>query len=602
MTETKEASMPHSNETQVFHVSPSGSDANLGTVNAPFKTITAASNRAMPGDTVMVHAGSYRERVDPPRGGESSTQPITYQAAEGELVTLLGSESISNWQQVDDGIWKASVPNQLFGNYNPYSELIRGDWFNNLERKHHTGCVYIDGEWLIEAETRDALKPMHWFATVEVNETILWAHFGSRNPNLITTEINVRPCIFYPSQPGINYITVRGFVMRHAATNWAPPTTEQVGLIGTNWSQGWVIEKNTLSHSRCVGITLGKYRDAEDHTAAGSANGYLETINRAYQNNWHRDFIGAHRVRNNHISHCEQAGIAGSLGAIFSEITGNTIHEIYQQRTFAGEELAAIKIHGAIDTLIARNHIYRSYRAIWLDWMAQGARVSQNLCHDNDLEDLFLEVNHGPTLIDGNVFLSAISVNNISQGSALVTNVFGGKIRSTAEPNRKTPCLKMHSTEFDTAHTIAGGDDRFINNLVIDHTDIDRACASQRDALTGDWTLDPATGFFWVKKLESHAWPSLQQGNTELTSAPELSETENGYQLHLTIGPMTPDAVKRVHSDLLGSSLMTGLPFLNCDGTDLEWSISEGPQAGTRFIHFNESSQLEIVTKEFTED
>ena len=69
------------------------------------------------------------------------------------------------------------------------------------------------------------------------------------SPDKELVEINVRRTVFYPDKPGRNFITVRGFVMRHAATPWAPPTAEQIGLIGTHWSKGWVIEGNTISHS-----------------------------------------------------------------------------------------------------------------------------------------------------------------------------------------------------------------------------------------------------------------------------------------------------------------------------------------------------------------
>ena len=37
----------------------------------PLKTISAAAELAQPGDTITVHAGVYRERIDPPRGGTS---------------------------------------------------------------------------------------------------------------------------------------------------------------------------------------------------------------------------------------------------------------------------------------------------------------------------------------------------------------------------------------------------------------------------------------------------------------------------------------------------------------------------------------------------
>ena len=167
------------------------------------------------------------------------------------------------------------------------------------------------------------------------------------------------------AQPGINFITVQGFVMRHAATPWAPPTAEQVGLIGTHWSKGWIIENNEISHSRCVGITFEKYGDEWDNQSANTAEGYILTVQRALDKSWSKDCIGHHIVRNNRISHCEQAGIVGSLGAAFSEISGNTVFEIHQRKAFDGAEQGAIKIHGAIDTVIRGNHIYRSHWGTW---------------------------------------------------------------------------------------------------------------------------------------------------------------------------------------------------------------------------------------------
>ena len=190
-------------------------------------------------------------------------------------------------------------------------------------------------------------------------------------------EINVRQTVFYPEKTGINYITVRGFTLEDAATPWAPPTAEQIGLIGTHWSKGWIIENNKISYSICSGISLGKYGDEWDNTSANTAEGYVKTIERALANGWSKENIGHHIVRNNTISHCEQAGIVGSLGAAFSTVTGNTIHDIHVRQLFSGAEMAGIKFHGAIDVEISHNHIYRTCRGLWLDWMAQGTRVSR---------------------------------------------------------------------------------------------------------------------------------------------------------------------------------------------------------------------------------
>ncbi|MHC4508679.1 MAG: DUF1565 domain-containing protein, partial [Planctomycetota bacterium] len=385
-----------------YHVSVKGDDTNKGTAKAPFQTISKAVKAAQPGDVITVHEGTYRECITPLHGGQSDQKRIVYQAAPGEKVVIKGSEVIKGWRKVQNDTWKVAIPNSFFGDFNPYSDLIHGDWFNPKGRDHHTGAVYLNGHWLTEAANLDdMLKPVGntplWFGRVDETNTTIWAHFGHVNPNEADVEINVRQTVFYPDKTGVNFITVRGFAMMHAATPWAPPTAEQIGLIGTHWSKGWIIENNDIRYSTCVGITLGKHGDQWDNTSQNTAEGYVKTIERALERGWSKENIGRHIVRNNHISHCEQAGLVGSMGAVFSTITGNVIHDIHIRQLFSGAEMAGIKIHAAIDTEISRNHIYRTCRGIWLDWMAQGARVTRNLLHDNNTrEDLFVEVNHGP--------------------------------------------------------------------------------------------------------------------------------------------------------------------------------------------------------------
>ncbi|MCX7827471.1 MAG: DUF1565 domain-containing protein, partial [Verrucomicrobiae bacterium] len=138
-----------------FHVATNGHDANPGTRAKPLRTIQRAAELAQPGDVVTVHEGVYRERVNPPRGGTSDRKRIVYQAAPGEKVEIKGSEVVKGWTKVQDDVWKVTLPNSFFGNFNPYSDLIRGDWFNPKGREHHTGAVYLNGEWLAEAAKLD---------------------------------------------------------------------------------------------------------------------------------------------------------------------------------------------------------------------------------------------------------------------------------------------------------------------------------------------------------------------------------------------------------------------------------------------------------------
>ena len=396
-----------------YHVSVGGNDAGDGSKTNMLRTIMAAARLAQPGDTITVHAGIYRERVSPPRGGKSDAKRIVYQAAPGEKVVIKGSEIVRNWQKVQGDTWKVSLPHKFFGTFNPYADRIHGDWYDS-QRVNHTGAVYLKGDWLMEAVgLEDVPKPAGpaplWYAKVEGadrpvaktpradgDRTTIWAQFPGINPNEAEVEINVRPTVFTPERVGIDYITVRGFTLCNAATNWAPPTAGQFGLVSAYWCKGWIIEDNDIGYSTCCGVALGKYSDEWDNRA-GSAEGYVGTLTRALKSGWNKATVGSHVVRNNHIHHCEQTGVVGSLGCSFSTVTGNDIHDIHVRRLFGGAEMAGIKFHGAIDAVISRNHIYRcgDVSGIWLDWMAQGAQVTGNLMHDNSgiLGDIFWRCN-----------------------------------------------------------------------------------------------------------------------------------------------------------------------------------------------------------------
>ncbi|WOO42528.1 right-handed parallel beta-helix repeat-containing protein [Rubellicoccus peritrichatus] len=541
---------PTQNVARILHVATQGSDIGQGTAEAPLRTISAAAELAYPGDTVCVHAGIYREEINPPRGGASEQERITYEAAKGEHVEIKGSEVISGWEQVEGLVWKVVLDNSFFGDFNPYSDLIRGDWFRDEGRLHHTGAVYLNDEWLVEADGLNAVFEKQdrqgcWFAEVTDNHTTIWGNFNGANPNDESVEINVRQSVFYPKENFINYITVRGFTMRNAATPWAPPTAEQIGLIGTNWSKGWIIEDNVISHSRCVGVTLGKYGDEWDNTSEDKATGYVETIERALKKGWHREIVGSHVVRNNRISHCEQAGIVGSLGAIFSEVYGNVIHDIHVFRLFDGAEQAGIKFHAAIDSLIRNNHVFRAYRGIWLDWMTQGTRVTGNLCHDNDTHDAFLEVNHGPYILDHNIFLSKGSIQNWSHGGAYIHNLFGGELEQRQQLERTTPFHQAHSTEIMGMSNVSGGDDRFINNLIVD-----------------------AEG---LKQYETTHRPSHVEANVVLRETPSLVKKDDGVYLQMDQGFVraSKELCQLVTSGLLGKSSLANLPFGGHDGQNL---------------------------------
>ena len=133
---------------------------------------------------------------------------------------------------------------------------------------------------------------------------------------------------------------------------------------------------------RVLGHRAGKHGDEFDNTSRDTAEGYVKTIERALKRGWHKDNVGSHVVRNNVISHCEQTGIVGSLGAAFSVITGNVVHDIHVRALFTGAEMAGIKLHAAIDVEISRQP-HDPQSGGWARLDRPGDPRSGNLFDDN---------------------------------------------------------------------------------------------------------------------------------------------------------------------------------------------------------------------------
>ena len=85
------------------------------------------------------------------RGGTGDNNRIVYRAAAGEKVEIKGSEIISGWQPEAGGIWKIILPNSFFGNYNPCTDLVYGDWCDNFG-KSHTADLFINGKSFYETD------------------------------------------------------------------------------------------------------------------------------------------------------------------------------------------------------------------------------------------------------------------------------------------------------------------------------------------------------------------------------------------------------------------------------------------------------------------
>lgn len=483
----------------VYHVSISGSKGAAGTAEHPFASINEAAQKAQSGDTVIIHGGVYREQVDPAFGGRNTFERITYKAAEGEKVVIKGSEEVTGkWQQLPDcpKVWKLTLCNCFFRGHNPYQTLLTGDWLiYPYPFWLHTGDVYLNGKSLYEAKTLDEVKNpqmrefgcppgwnkdwekiphpedtlLQWYTEADGDNTVIYANFGGADPNKECTEINVRPYCFRPSRIGINYLTLEGIEFAQAACNWNPPTGHQAGMVDTHWSKGWIVRNCEFHDAKTSGLSLGKEYstgdcESERYDRKPGYQTQMETVFKAVKAGWSKETVGSHEVSHCKFHDCGENGIVGHLGCVFSHIHHNKFWNIATKYEYFGYEIAGIKLHAAVDVRIDHNVFHDTTLGIWLDWQAQGTRVSSNVFYKN-VRDIMIEVTHGPCIVDNNVFASDYCFDNVAQGTAMINNIFNGATRRVQVLDRATPYHYAHSTDIQGVTFVFGGDDRLYNNI-----------------------------------------------------------------------------------------------------------------------------------------
>ncbi len=617
-----------------------------GSRQRPFRHIDDAAKIAVAGDEILVAPGIYREKVTPRNAGREDAR-IVYRSEEPLGAVITGAEPLTGWEKLESGIWMNRVKNSVFGSYNPYTEMVCGDWYF-APTVRHTGSIFLDDKMMYETVTLEECEKgeadpcswnreestWKWYTEQDGDETVIYANFHDLDPNTRKVEIVVRRNCFMPDENGIGYITVSGFDINKGATTWAPPAAYQDGLIGPHWSKGWIIEDCEVWGSRCCGISLGKYRDEENDMyfyrkhVKSPTQMERDAVCRGQYHGWLKEKVGSHIVRRCHVHHCEQTGIVGRMGAVFSTIEDCHIHHVCNSQQLGGAETAGIKLHAAIDVTIRRNHIHNCIMGVWLDWQAQGARITQNLLHDNQppegtphamgamfSNDVFIEVGHGPTLIDNNVMLSRLAAAIPSEGVAFVHNLTLGAfglvnsgvdsiVNGQREP-RYTPYHICHRTEVAGFMTILHGDDRIYNNIFVQQypvTDPDRQPTSSDYEAVGTAPFDIFPAYDeWIANFQMDREPNMGalapfhfghlpvwvEGNAYFNGATVSKHEKHGLvgeeKVHVALaekdGKITLDTnvyeflkdfrAGIVTSDLLGKAFEPEQRFENPDGTEI---------------------------------
>lgn len=394
-----------------YHVATNGNNGNAGSAAAPFRTVGKAASMALPGDTVIVHGGTYREWVQPARGGTSDSVRITYKAADGEKVVLKGSEEINSWEKLGDGMWKVDLDDSYFvtNNWYPFRDTVLGKdeigkkWLG-VGRWCHKGEVFLNEEWLYEKETLEECRKKEgtWFTSREGSTQSIYANFGQKDPNAELAEITVRQSVFGTDvQSGIDYITVDGFTMMQSSEEWLPTYAKpnSRGVLFTSGT-GWIVQNCTVLLAKMRGVVT-------DH---GSN----------------------HVIRNNTIYKCGSAGIGGADTADVV-ISGNWIYEIHQEQSYTGAEHAGIKYHSSTNMIISGNIISDVYAledygdkgmGIWMDWPKGNNRITGNVVVDCTGRGLMIENPFGAHLMDNNIIINNLWPSHFESAAVLVNNLF----------------------------------------------------------------------------------------------------------------------------------------------------------------------------------
>jgi hypothetical protein len=397
-------------EIHVDNNNPRASDQNDGAISQPFKTINAAAQVATPGTRVLIHAGTYRETVQPAMGGLGPEKMISYEAYQGEEVIIKASVEVKDFKPSvgwrlfpwfghnitspeEIKVWEIELNPEDFQGYNPFCAVnilhdrvfIEYDKTDMTPYLNRRGMVFVDGKPMKQVPLYNHLSQNDNTYWVEANGQKVHIRLaGDDDPKDHVIELSNREQCFAPKEPFLSYIRVKGLTLAHAATGAPVP---QRGSLSCYRGHHWIIEDCTIDWSNATGIDCGNEC-------------------------WHHprieeQIIGYTIIRRNTIKDVGVCGIAGMFASNML-IEDNTIVGTGWQRMELSWEAGGIKVHNMVDSLIRRN-IFKGCigcDSLWLDVGNENCRITSNLFIDgiNSREHIFIECSRdAENLIDNNI-------------------------------------------------------------------------------------------------------------------------------------------------------------------------------------------------------
>ena len=331
---------------------PDADDEGPGTYAAPFKTISRSMTGLVPGDTVIVRSGIYRETpVLTTSGAEGN--PIIIKAEPGADVLIRGSDIVTSWNQESPGVY--STPWTL---PSPVSQAR----LNQLGNAVYGEQVFVNDELLKMVHSADRLEENTFYVDRSGKKIVIRLPLEIR-PESSVMELSTRMNWF---EIRADYIVVTGFKMERSYA-----TVQRGGFIIRG--KGWLVENNDFSFS-------------------GGGRGASFSGNSAI-------------VRNNNIHHNGQMGFAlGGRRILFEK---NRVHHNNTNR-YRPWEQGGCKIAHAFECTIRRNAFTdEPYGpALWLDIDNYNNIIEQNFLSNCGHAAIMIEISYG-NLIRNNIILNS---------------------------------------------------------------------------------------------------------------------------------------------------------------------------------------------------
>ena len=242
----------------VYHVaqSPSASDDNAGSEDAPWRTISRAVEELRPGDTVYIHDGVYREWVAPRVSGTADA-PISFVGTSKEKVILTGADEIVEWEPVPESgnvychaPWEHRFSISRDKDGQPVMHHPSDEAHKLIGRAEQ---VIVDGKLLQQVLKREEMAEGTFFVDIEGKTLFVCLRDGA-DPREHEVEASARGWVFggnpWSGKGEADFIRLGNVTIRHAA-NFA-----QRGALYVS-GDGWHIANVTVEWTNGCGASMG---------------------------------------------------------------------------------------------------------------------------------------------------------------------------------------------------------------------------------------------------------------------------------------------------------------------------------------------------------